>query len=99
MKISPKVRPLFFWSQKVLPLVYDDSLSYYEVISKIANKINEVIEFVNDKIVDVIRESIQDYFVTITYNESAEEIIAYIRTKQLSLFLESNFFDCEEKGN
>ena len=30
-------------------------------------------------------------------NESAEENIAYIRTKQLSRFLESNFFDCEEK--
>lgn len=30
-------------------------------------------------------------------NKSAEENIAYIRTKQLSLFLESNFFDCEEK--
>ena len=30
-------------------------------------------------------------------NKSAEENIAYIRTKQLSLFLESNFFACEEK--
>lgn len=30
-------------------------------------------------------------------NESAEENIAYIRTKQLSLFLESDFFDYEEK--
>lgn len=39
---------LKFWSQKILPLVYDDSLSYYEVISKIASKLNEVIGNVNE---------------------------------------------------
>lgn len=41
------ISPLRFWVQKVLPLVYDDSLSYYEVLSKIALKLNEVIEIVN----------------------------------------------------
>lgn len=34
-------------SRAVLPLEYDDSLSYYEVLSKIARKINEIIEAVN----------------------------------------------------
>lgn len=33
-----------FWCQKVLPLVYDDSLSYYEVLCKAANYINKLIE-------------------------------------------------------
>ena len=28
-----------FWCQKVLPLVYDDSLSYYEVLCKIVKYI------------------------------------------------------------
>lgn len=32
-----------FWCQKVLPLVYDDSLSYYEVLCKVVAKINELI--------------------------------------------------------
>lgn len=32
-----------FWCQKVLPLVYDDSLSYYEVLCKVVNYINELI--------------------------------------------------------
>ena len=27
-----------FWCYKVLPLVYDDSLSYYEVLKKAKNK-------------------------------------------------------------
>ena len=33
-----------FWCQKVLPLVYDDSLSYYEISCKIIKYINKLIE-------------------------------------------------------
>lgn len=36
-----------FWCFKVLPLVYDDELSYYEVICKCVDYINNLIE--NDK--------------------------------------------------
>lgn len=36
-----------FWCFKVLPLVYDDELSYYEVICKCVEYINNLIE--NDK--------------------------------------------------
>ena len=32
-----------FWCQKVLPLVYDDSLSYYEVLCKVVDYINNII--------------------------------------------------------
>lgn len=32
-----------FWCFKVLPLVYDDSLSYYEILCKVVNYINELI--------------------------------------------------------
>lgn len=35
---------LRFWCQKVLPLVYDDSLSYMELLCKVVSKLNEVIE-------------------------------------------------------
>ena len=38
------VNKLKFWCYKVLPLVYDDSLSYYEVLCKVVEKLNEVIE-------------------------------------------------------
>ena len=37
-----------FWCQKVLPLVYDDSLSYYEILCKIVTYINDLIS--QDKI-------------------------------------------------
>lgn len=32
-----------FWCQKVLPLVYEESLSYYEVLCKTADYINDLI--------------------------------------------------------
>ena len=37
-----------FWCQKVLPLVFDDSLSYYETLCKISQKLNEVINNENN---------------------------------------------------
>ena len=35
------------WCHKILPLVYDDSLSYYEVLCKTNAKLNEVIDSTN----------------------------------------------------
>ena len=34
-----------FWTQRILPLVYDDSLSYLEALAKMREKLNEVIEY------------------------------------------------------
>ena len=36
-------QPFRFWCQKVLPLVYDDSLSYYELLNKIVVYLNSTI--------------------------------------------------------
>lgn len=38
-----------FWCQKVLPAVYDDSLSYYELLCKVIDKLNEVIAKSNEQ--------------------------------------------------
>lgn len=40
---NTNIEKLRFWCYKVLPLVYDDSLSYYELLCKVVNKLNEVI--------------------------------------------------------
>lgn len=47
---NPKagIEKVRFWCFKVLPLVYDDSLSYYEVLCKMRDKLNEMIESMND---------------------------------------------------
>lgn len=36
------------YCQKVLPLAYDNSLSYYEVLCKLTGKINELIDIINE---------------------------------------------------
>lgn len=42
------LEPIRFWCQKVLPLVYDDSLSYYEFLCKVCDKVNEIISAQNN---------------------------------------------------
>ena len=43
-----KLEHIRFMCHKILPLVYDESLSYYEVLCKVAFKLNESIEAVNN---------------------------------------------------
>lgn len=77
-----RIRPLkhfHFWCQKVLPLVYDDSLSYYEVLCKVVNYINNLIDTSND-IIENIEELKEDLKVVQDWinnfdTEFAREII------------------------
>lgn len=49
------LKHFIFWCQKVIPLVYDESLSYYEVLCKCVDYINKLID--SDKeIVDNLDE-------------------------------------------
>lgn len=41
-------QPFRFWCQTVLPLVYDDSLSYYELLSKVVSYLNSLINDVTN---------------------------------------------------
>lgn len=50
----------WFWCQKVLPLVYDDSISYYEVLCKMSEYLNQVINNVN-ALPDLIDDKIKEY--------------------------------------
>ena len=38
------LQPFRYWCQKVLPLVYDDSLSYYELLCKVVDYLNKAME-------------------------------------------------------
>ena len=38
------ITPFRFWCQTALPLTYDDSLSYYELLNKVVNYLNHTIE-------------------------------------------------------
>lgn len=49
-----KLRHFHFWCQKVLPLVYDESLSYYEQLCKVIDFLNNVISSQNEVIENVV---------------------------------------------
>ena len=60
------LKPFKFWCQKVLPLVYDDSLSYYELLCKVVDYLNKTIENVETLHSDVTNlhtdyEKLQSY--------------------------------------
>lgn len=74
-----------FWCQSVLPVVYDDSLSYYEVLCKVVEYINNLIATDNEIFEDI--DDIKGDLATIqqwidNYDTSfAEEIIkSYLAT-------------------
>lgn len=70
---NEKFQKLVFWCQKVLPLVYDNSLSYYEVLCKIADSINYIIDYLND--IDL------DGYAKITYvDQQARQAKQYTET-------------------
>ena len=60
------LKPFWFWCQKVLPLVYDDSLSYYEVLCKVMNYMNKIIEN-NMEIMQAIAELGGDVSLELDY--------------------------------
>ena len=65
---------LKFISHKILPLVYDESLSYYEVLCKVVAKVNEVIDYVDAVLINNIRDIVSTLVVDATYDESTETL-------------------------
>lgn len=52
-------QPLTYFCQKILPAVYDDSMSYYEVLCRVTKKLNEIIakgEVTDQAILDIQKE-------------------------------------------
>lgn len=58
-----KLTPFRFWCQKVLPLVYDESLSYYELLCKVVDYLNKTMEDVDNMIDDMgeFRDAYTDF--------------------------------------
>lgn len=66
-----------FHAHPVLPLVYDDSLSYYEVLCKVVNKLNEAIKLVNElqENVETLSGLIHGFDDRITANSDAIKVL------------------------
>lgn len=71
------------YSHKVIPLIFDESLSYYEQVCKLVSKMNEIIDFANDEISIKIKEFIDKEFNNIMldalYDEENETLIFYLK--------------------
>lgn len=85
-----------FWCQKVLPAVYDDSLSYYELLAKVIEKLNEVITLVDSEsnafqeLADAIEE-LQDMFEDFKdggFEEYYEELLDKWITENMTPIIE-----------
>lgn len=72
------LQPFRYWCQKVLPLVYDDSLSYYELLCKVVDYLNKTMEDVKTLHGDVnnlhkayveLQSYVNNYFSTLDVQE------------------------------
>lgn len=72
------LKPFKYWCQKVLPLVYDDSLSYYELLCKVVDYLNKVLSDTNTLANDVsalhdayvkLQEYVNTYFSSLDVQE------------------------------
>lgn len=72
--LNNNISPLTgFYCQKVLPLTYDNSLSYYEQLCKTTHKINEVIQLINGDFTKSLQEYIDQHFNELMINASYDE--------------------------
>ena len=74
-----------FWCQKVLPLVYDNSLSYYETLCKIVDYINDLIaqdKVFSDDIQDLQNELkvVQDWIANFDTSYAEKVLSEYLAT-------------------
>lgn len=70
------------YTTKVIPLAFDESMSYYEQICKLTAKMNELIEFANNELTETLKEYIEKEFNNIMldtmYDPETETLTMYL---------------------
>lgn len=98
MSAFTRLKTFKFWCQKVLPLVYDDSISYYEVLCKVVDYINDLIDTDNEifasieqmqKDIDVLEEWVNNF------DENVDKMLKEIIDKYIATMV---FFGITEDG-
>ena len=94
----PRLPHFKFWCQKVLPLVYDNSLSYYEVLCKVVKYINELITTDNHIIENI--EALQRELAIVQkwiedFDDNAEKVMREIIDKYIATMV---FFEITDDG-
>ena len=96
--------------QKVLPAVYDDSLSYYEVLAKVQAKCNEVVEANNylqewqetqDEVIRELAQTVDD-FIAGGYRQDFDQFAQQWLSENIEEALERGthmvFFGLDDSG-
>ena len=80
-----KIKNLDYRIQKILPLLYDDTISHEELLYSITNKMNEIIDFANGElnqaIIDYINQQFNNMFINAAYDSETETIRLYLDEK------------------
>ena len=79
-----KINKINVCCQKVLPLVYDESLSYYEVLCKVIQKLNELIKINNNIRNEIHKEYVEILEAVKTVTETVASVTA-MRDEVLTL--------------
>lgn len=83
---KPKMKPLQGikltepYVSSVLPTVFDDSLSYYETICKLAENINEINAYMMDAFVTEFRAKLSEIIMLSMYDEENETLYLNFKT-------------------
>lgn len=66
-------------TQSILPLVFDDSMSYYEAVARLVNTVNQLITLINGGVDENLKEYIDERFdnlmINTIYDAKTETII------------------------
>lgn len=66
-------------TQSILPLVFDDSMSYYEALSRLVYTVNQLIGLINNGVDESLKEYIDERFdslmINAIYDAKTETII------------------------
>lgn len=83
----PRMRNFKYWCYKVLPLVYDNSLSYYELLDKVVAKMEELVKNYNltGDTIESIQKALQEVQDWIDKFDTSylEELIAEYLAKMI----------------
>ena len=77
---------------KVLPLVYDDSISYYEEVCRLVKKINELVDALNNISIDILQEA-NSYTDTQIANARSEFDAKVKEIEELERRLAEQYYD------
>lgn len=77
---------------KVLPLVYDDSISYYEEVCRLVKKINELVDALNNISIDILEEA-NSYTDTQIANARSEFDAKVKEIEELERRLAEQYYD------